>query len=80
MLITSYINRLQNIKLLYLVVFEILIPKFRNVFIESPNTYIHAYICVCVYVCACVCMYACVNVYLYGYMCVCVCIYVYMYL
>ena len=32
-LITSYINRLQNFELLYLVVFEILIPKVLNVFI-----------------------------------------------
>ena len=37
MLITSYINRTQHFELLYLVVFEILIPKVRNVFIESPD-------------------------------------------
>ena len=37
MLITSYINRTQHCELLYLVVFEILIPKVRNVFIESPD-------------------------------------------
>ena len=37
MLITSYINRTQHFELLNLVVFEILIPKVRNVFIESPD-------------------------------------------
>ena len=37
MLITSYINRTQNFELLYLVVFEILIPKVRKDFIESPG-------------------------------------------
>ena len=41
MLITSYIIRTQNVELFYLVVFEILIPKFRNVFIESPDIYIY---------------------------------------
>ena len=34
--VTSYI-RTHNLELLYLVVFEILIPKVRNVFIESPD-------------------------------------------
>ena len=41
MLITSYINRKQNFELLYLVLFEILISKVRNVFIESPDIYIY---------------------------------------
>ena len=36
-LITSYIKRTQNFELLYLVVFEILIAKVRNVFIELPD-------------------------------------------
>ena len=36
-LITSHINRKQTFELLYLVVFEILIPKVGNVFIESPD-------------------------------------------
>ena len=34
--VKSYI-RTQNLELLYLVVFEILIPKVRNDFIESPD-------------------------------------------
>ena len=41
MLITSYINRTQNFELLYLLVFEILIPKVPNVFIESPDILIY---------------------------------------
>ena len=40
MLITSYINGTQHFALLYLVVFEILIPKVRNVFIESPDIFV----------------------------------------
>ena len=35
--LTSYINRTHTFELLYLVVFEILIPKVRHVFIESPD-------------------------------------------
>ena len=44
MFIPSYIIRTQNVELFYLVVFEILIPKVRNVFIESPDIYIYIYI------------------------------------
>ena len=44
MLITSYINRTQNCDLLYLVVFEVLIPKVWNVFIELQDIYIYIYI------------------------------------
>ena len=43
-LITSYINRSQNCDLLYLVVFEVLIPKVWNVFIELQDIYIYIYI------------------------------------
>ena len=57
MLLTSYINRTKKFELLYLVVFEILIPKVRNVFIESPDRYICVCVCVCVCVCACVLLY-----------------------
>ena len=37
-------NRTQHFELLYLVVFEILIPKVWNIFIESPDIYTHIYI------------------------------------
>ena len=43
MFIPSYIIRTQKVELFYLVVFEILIPKVRNVFIESPDIYIYIY-------------------------------------
>ena len=43
MFITSYINRTQHFELLYLVVFEILIHKVWNIFIESPDIVLITY-------------------------------------